>query len=417
MSVLLRDVLLDGRTTDVYVEENRVAEIGRRQEADLVLDGRGKACLPGLVNAHTHAAMTLFRSYADDMALQEWLERKIWPLEEKLTEEDVYWGTKLACLEMIRTGTTTFNDMYFFMEAAARAVEEMEMRAVLSHGIIDLFDPERAERELRATERFLDFVDRLGCSRVTAALGPHAPYTVSAATLEAVRDLAVDRDLKVHFHLAETQRDLEDARERYGAAPVRALEERGLLGEWLVAAHAVWIDAKDAALLGERSVATVHNPTSNMKLAVGGAFPYKLLKEHGVTTALGTDGAASNNNLDLFEAMKLACLLQKFATGDPTRLTAAEAIRMATREGGAALGLPVGRVEEGGLADLVLVDLGRPETTPLHNLDSVLAYAANGSVVDTVLCDGQVLMAGREVPGEEEILREAGRRARGLVGA
>lgn len=407
MSLLLRDVLLEGRETHVYVEGNRIAEVGRLREADRVVDGRGMACLPGLVNSHTHAAMTLFRGYADDVKLQEWLEEHIWPLEAKLTGEDVYWGTKLACLEMIKTGTTTFNDMYFFMEEAARAVEEMGLRAVLSYGIIDLFDEERGERELRASEAFLRFVEDLGCPRITAALGPHTPYTVSRTTLMQAKEMAVERGLKVHLHLAETERDLKHAQEAYGKGPVRALDEMGLLGPWLVAAHCVWLDAGDVRTLGARGVSAVHNPGSNMKLAVGRAFPFAGLRDAGVTLALGTDGAASNNSLDMFEAMKLACLLQKYATDDPTALRAEDALRMATEGGAAALGLEAGAVREGLLADLVLVDLHQPGVVPLFNLPANLAYAARGAMVDTVVCDGEVLMEGRRVEGEEEILRWA----------
>ncbi|MFQ5838183.1 MAG: amidohydrolase family protein [Thermoplasmata archaeon] len=415
MSILIKDVLLDGQETDIYVEGNIIAEIGRRQEADQVIDGREKACIPGLINGHTHAAMTLFRSYADDMNLQEWLETKIWPLEAKLRAEDVYWGTKLACLEMIRSGTTTFNDMYFFMEEAARAVLDMGMRAVLSYGIIDLFDDERAAEELKAAEQFIGFVEGLKTERVTAALGPHAIYTVSRGTLEAIRDVAADQELKVHFHLAETEREVEQSKEMYGKSPVRALDEMGFLGEWLVAAHSVWLDGGDARLMGERGVSTVHNPASNMKLSVGKAFPYEELRAAGVTTAMGTDGAASNNNLDMFEAMKLACLLQKFYTRQPTVLRAEDAVRMATEEGAAALDINTGRIEEGKLADIVLVDMLRPEMVPLFNLSNNLAYAASGSVVDTVICDGRVLMRERQVQGEEEILRKAQEVARDVV--
>jgi 5-methylthioadenosine/S-adenosylhomocysteine deaminase len=407
VSILIKDVLLDGRVTDIYVEDNLIAEIGRRQEAEVVIDGRGKACIPGLINAHTHAAMTLFRSYADDMNLQEWLQTRIWPLEAKLRGEDVYWGTRLACLEMIKTGTTTFNDMYFYMEDAARAVVDAGLRAVLSYGIIDLFDEEKAEAELKAAESFIRHVENLRTERVSAAYGPHAIYTVSRGTLEAVRDMAVERDIKVHFHLAETEREIEQSREMYGRGPVQALEEMGFLGPWLVAAHCVWLDEGDMRLMGDRGVSAVHNPTSNMKLSVGRALPYEGLRATGVTLALGTDGAASNNNLDMLEAMKLACLLQKFYTGKPTVLRAEEALHMATEGGAAALGLNAGKIEEGKLADIVLLDLSRPEMVPFFNLNSILAYAASGAAVDTVICDGKVLMRGGRVEGEEEVLTKA----------
>ncbi|MFQ5985864.1 MAG: amidohydrolase [Thermoplasmata archaeon] len=414
MSILIRDALVDGRPQDVYVEEDRIAAIGRRQEADVVIDGRQKACLPGLVNGHTHAPMTLLRSYADDMNLQEWLEQRIWPLEAKFRPEDVYWGTKLACLEMIRSGTTTFNDMYFFMEEAARAVADTGLRAVLSYGIIDHFDERKAEAELKATEGFLRFIRNLRNPRVQAAVGPHAMSMVSGATLTAARGLALDEGVKIHFHLAETERDVEASRERYGKGPVRALDEMGFLGDWLVAAHCVWIGERGAGILGERGVRAIHNPTSNMKLGVGRAFPYQALRAAGVTMGLGTDGAASNNNLDMFEEVKLASLLQKFAAGEPTLLPAGEAWKMATEGGADALDLPTGRLEEGKLADLILIDLQNPQLVPRHNLTSLVAYAANGSVVDTVICDGRLLMRGGHVEGEVEIVEQAEKRAQGL---
>ncbi len=415
MSLLIKDVLLEGRETSVYVDDNIIAEIGKKREADTVLDGRGKACIPGLINAHTHAAMTLLRGYAEDMNLREWLETRIWPAEAKLTPEDIYWGTKLACLEMIKSGTTTFNDMYFFMEEAAKAALDMGLRAVLSYGIIDLFDAEKAEEELRATEIFLRFVEGLDSDLVTAALGPHTIYSVSRGTLESLREMAVDRGLKIHIHLAETEREIQQSQEMYGMGPVPALDQMGLLGPWLVAAHCVWLDEADTRLMGERQVSAVHNPTSNMKLCVGRAFPYQSLRKAGVTTALGTDGASSNNNLDMFEAMKLASLLQKFSTDIPSALKSEEVMGMATEGGARALDIPAGRIEEGRLADIVLVSLRRPEMVPLFNLTYNLTYAANGSVVDTVICDGRVLMEGRKVPGEEEILEEASRRSQALV--
>ncbi|MEE9592762.1 MAG: amidohydrolase [Thermoplasmata archaeon] len=414
MSLLIRDALVDGRPQDVYVEEERIVEIGRHQEADHVIDGQDMACLPGLVNGHTHAAMTLLRGYADDMNLQDWLEQRILPMEAKVRPEDVFWGTKLACLEMIRSGTTTFNDMYFFMEEAARAVADMGLRAVLSYGIADRFDEVKAETELKATDGFLRFVRQMGNPRVQAAVGPHAMYTVSSGTLSAAKSLAVDEGLKVHIHLAETEGEVEVSRERYGKGPVRALDEMGLLGDWLVAAHCVWLDERDTRVLGERGVSAIHNPTSNMKLAVGRAFPYPALRSAGVTMGLGTDGAASNDNLDLFEEVKLASLLQKFVTDDPTILPAGEAWRMATEGGADALGLPTGRLEEGKLADLILVDLRNPQLVPRHDLTSLLAYAANGSVVDTVICDGRILMREGHVEGEAEILQEAQDRAAAL---
>ncbi len=407
MSVLIKDVLVEGRTTSIYIEGNRIAELGRKQEADTVIDGRGRAAIPGLVNAHTHAAMTLFRSYADDLPLQEWLEKRIWPREAKLTADDIYWGTKLACLEMIRSGTTCFNDMYFHTDRVAEAVREMGLRAVLSEGIIDLGDPARAQQQLKTAREMIRRIESMRCDRITAALGPHTIFTTSKETLVAVRDLSDAKGYLVHIHLAETQREVADCLAVHGMRPTRYLESVDLLSRKLVAAHGCWLEQEEIELLAKDGAKAVHCPASNMKLASGRAMPYAAMKEAGVLVALGTDGAASNNNLDMFESMKFAALLQKFASGDTTLATAADVLQMATLGGARALGVNAGIIEENRLADIALIDLRRAELTPRFDLASLLVYAAHGSAVDTVICDGEVLMRGRKVKGEAEVIERA----------
>ena len=407
MSVLVKDVLLEGRTTSIYIEGDRIAELGKKPEADTVIDGRGKAAIPGLVNAHTHAAMTLFRSYADDLRLQEWLETKIWPREATLTGDDIYWGTKLACLEMIRSGTTCFNDMYFHTDRAAEAVQEMGLRAVLSEGIIDRGDASIGELQLKTAREMIRKIDALRSSRIVPALGPHAIYTVSKETFQAVRDLSDAKGYLVHTHLAETQGEVDDCLARYGVRPARYLDSLGVLSRKLVAAHGCWLEQEEIELLGMDGAKVVYCPVSNMKLATNRAMPYAALKEAGVLVALGTDGASSNNNLDMFESMKFAALLAKFASGDPTIAPAGDVLQMAALGGARALGIDAGILEENRLADLALVDLRRADLTPRFNLASLLVYAANGSAVDTVICDGQVLMKGRKIKGEAEILTRA----------
>jgi len=417
VSISIRDALLPGgRRAAVHVDGNRIVEIGPPREADVTIDALGKALLPGFVNTHTHAAMTLFRGYADDMELQSWLSAKIWPAEARLTPDMAYWGTKLACLEMIKSGTTSFNDMYFFMDHAARAVDEMGIRAVLSEGFIDLFHEDRAEEELRKTRTAIDRISSMRNPRITPAVGPHAVYTVSESSLRALRAMADERACPFHIHVSETKGEVEGARKDHGKTPAAYLDAIGVLGPRVVAAHSVWLEEAEIATFARRGVAVAHCPVSNMKLAVGRAMPLAAMQRAGVTVSLGTDGAASNNRLDMFESMKLAALLHKFAADSATVAPAAEVFDMATRGGARALGLDAGSIEVGKLADVILVDLHRPEMTPSHNLVSNLVYAATGDCVDTVICDGRVVMEGRRVRGEIEILAKAGEIAANLVG-
>jgi len=277
MSILIKDVLLNGKETSIYIEGNRISEIGAKVEADFVIDGTDKAIFPGLVNTHTHSAMTLLRSYSDDLRLQEWLEGNIWPLEAKLTEDDVYWGSKLACLEMIKTGTTCFNDMYWFMKGTARAVEEMGLRAVLAEAFIDLFKEEMAEEMKKKTMDFVKHVRGMNNERITPALGPHAIYTVSKESLEWIREFSDRENLQIHFHLAETERENEDCKRMYGKGPVEFLEDIGFLSHRLIAAHSIWLKEKEIKTLRENGVKISHNPTSNLKLA-SGVMPYPLMR-------------------------------------------------------------------------------------------------------------------------------------------
>lgn len=421
-SLLITNVRLNGETADIFIDETGCiggagAGMGktRKGEADFILDGNGAIAVPGLVNTHTHAAMTLLRGYADDMLLQDWLTQKIWPLEAHLTGNDVYWGTRLACLEMIRTGTVAFNDMYFFMEDAARAVSEMGLRAQLSYGFIDLSDPVKRENECRATERLVKHIRGMQNPRIRAAVGPHSIYTVSRDGLEWCSEFAKSEKIGIHVHLGETEKEVNDSLAQHGKRPAQVLDECGCLTEMTVAAHCCWLDEPECTLLGKRGTAASHNPSSNMKLAVGRAMPYNSLKAAGAPLTLGTDGCASNNNLDMFEEMKFAALLQKFFWNDQTALPAGEALAMATTDGARALGFSTGTITVGSPADIILVGSREPANTPLHNVPSNLVYSCSGCNVETVICDGKVLMLERCIPGEQEILDEAARAARSLV--
>ncbi|MFA5896578.1 MAG: amidohydrolase [Thermoplasmata archaeon] len=415
MSLLIKDVELDGGPTQIYIEGNRIVEIGKRREAETVLEAKGKIALPGLVNLHTHASMTLFRGFGDDLSLQTWLETKIWPYEAKLTPEDIYWGAKLACLEMIKTGTTTFLDMYFHMDMVAKAVKEMGLRAFLSEGFIDMGFPSRAQEQFKAVDEANRKIEAMKSPRITPALGPHAIYTVSEDSLLKFRDLADKKGYRIHTHLSETKREVDDCVSQHGMRPAQYLDKLGILAKDVIVAHGCWLDPSEIEILAHTGTKVAHCPTSNMKLASGQAMPYAAMKEAGIVMGLGTDGAASNNNLDLFEAMKFAALFQKFAHRDPTILPAHEAWQLATLGGARALGVDAGLIQEGRLADLLLVDLRRAELTPRHDDVSNWVYSAHGNIVDTVICDGQVLMKGRRVKGESEILEKAAQAARELV--
>jgi 5-methylthioadenosine/S-adenosylhomocysteine deaminase len=416
MSILIKDVIHEGNTTNIYIENNLISEIGSQKvEAEHVLEGKNKAAIPGFINTHTHAAMTLLRSYADDFALQKWLTTKIWPVEANLTKDDIYWGTKLACLEMIKSGTTCFNDMYYHGEIAAKAVEEMGIRGVLSEVFFDLFDETKGEEGKKNVQEGIKELKQYNSGRVVPALGPHAVYTVSPEGLSWASEFAEKHDLLIHFHIAENQKENEDFKEKFGMRPIPYLEKIGILCERLVAAHCVWLDKKDIEILAKYKVKISHNPISNMKISVGSILPYKDLTLAGCSISLGTDGCASNNNLDMFETMKFASLGQKMFSNDPTVMPASESFDMATKYGAAALRLNAGEIKEGALADLLLIDLRNPYFVPNYNLIANIVYSANGSCVDTTICDGEILMRNGEVKDEDNILRKASEVAADLI--
>ena len=443
MSILLKSVELKGHTVDIYVEGNivkriipsasnleadhnsgetntlqrhceRSVAISQISGGDTVIDCHRKAVIPGLVNMHTHAAMTLFRGFGDDMPLMPWLKEKIWPNEAKLTYDDVYWGAKLACLEMLRSGTTTFLDMYHKLDATAQAVEEMGLRAVLSEACFDHFNPKQAERSKQnIIKRFAE--NKPYSERIRYALGPHAIYTVSGELLQWSSDFAKDKDTLITLHLAETEDEVAQSLERFGITPVRYLQKLGILSPRLVLAHVLYVDDEEIRILADNGVKVVHNPASNMKLASGYEFRYKEMRNAGITVALGTDGCSSSNNLDMIETMKLASLLGKAWRKDPEALTCDEMLYSATEAGADILGINSGCIKEGCLADLCLIDLNTPAFTPNFNFVSNLVFAANGSCIDTVICDGQIVMQGKKVPGENEIIEQAARSAYNLI--
>ena len=417
MSILIKNVLHQDKLTDVLIEGNRIARIAEGISAPAgaeVLDGTDKAIIPGFINTHTHASMTLFRGYGDDLPLMTWLEDYIWPVEAQMTAHDVYVGARLACLEMLRSGTTCFLDMYMHPLETAKAVEEMGLRAHLSYTLFDQGNAERAELDRKRSyeyfDRFKEFSDR-----ITFTLGPHAIYTVSGEQLQFCHQFAKERNVKIHLHLSETKGEIDECVRQHGLTPVRYLEKLGILSEHLVLAHVVWIDDEEMDLLAKYNVSVVHNPASNLKLASGYAFKYEEMKRRGIRIGIGTDGCSSSNNLDMVVAMKLASFLGKGWRFDSTACKADDIFASATSVGADILGIPAGRVEEGALADVCLVDLNTPELVPLNSLTSNLVYATSGSsCVDTVIVDGRILMRDKYVPGQEAIIAEAREVARRL---
>jgi 5-methylthioadenosine/S-adenosylhomocysteine deaminase len=419
MSILIQSTKLPGFSAeaDIFIEGNRITKIGPslHVKADQIISGHKKSIIPGFINMHTHAAMTLFRGFGDDMPLMPWLKEKIWPYEAKLTDEHVYWGTKLACLEMIKSGTTTFFDMYFRLEAAAAAIEEMGLRAVLSEVCFDWHKPELTDECKRNITKRFQSPASFANPRLRIAIGPHAIYSVSGGLLQWIHAFALERNLPIHLHLAETEEEVRMCREQFGTTPVQYLRQLGILSPNLFLAHVLYVDEEEIALLAENGVKVVHNPASNMKLASGYRFLYTEMRAAGVQVGLGTDGCASSNSLDMIEAMRLASYAGKAWRKDPEVMTCDEMLDTATRAGAEILGLDAGRIAEGALADICLVDLNMPAFTPDFNFVSNLVYAANGSCIDTVICDGEILMQDKKVSGEDEILERAGRMAIDLI--
>ena len=389
---------LDIINADIYIEGNRIAKVGKglKLSAEYVIDANGKVISPGFINAHTHSPMTILRGLADDLPLMEWLRKYVWPVEKKLTSKHVYWGALLGILEMIKGGTTTFVDMYFHMEEVAKVVEKAGIRAYLSYGMVDLGDEEKRNVEIKETLRLLEFINKLDSPRIEFLFGPHAPYTCSPELLKWVRKKANETGKMITIHLNETKSEVQDIKEKYGMTPVEFLDELGFLGDDVIAAHGVWLSDREIEILAKKGVTIVHNPASNMKLA-SGVMPIEKLLKAGVNIALGTDGAASNNNLDIVEEMKLAALLHKIHNLDPTLADAKTVFKMATQNGAKALGVNTGVIKEGALADVVIFDFNKPHLRPITNVISHIVYSANGNDVETTIVDGKIVMLDREV--------------------
>ncbi len=402
MKILIRDILAilpDGeKVTSVLVEDGTIASVGDTPpgfKADKTIPGSGKLLIPGLINAHTHVYMTIFRNCADDLKFNDWLFGRILPLEDKLTPEDCYWGTLLGFMEMLSSGTTAFNDMYIFTDTAAWAAAETGMRAVLSRGLSGGAD-DRAGGEKRIRDAAAEIEKWKGHENITFMLAPHAPYTCDDGYQREVAAEADRLGVPIHTHISESLSEMETIREKYGCTPPELYDRTGLLTDKTVAAHCVYLTDSDIELMAKRGASVATNPVSNLKLA-NGVAPVPKMLEAGVNVSLGTDGAASNNTLNMVRELGLLAILHKGATGDPEAVGARRALEIATKNGAKALGLgSVGEIKPGMKADLAILDLDRTNLQPLNNPVAALAYSANGSEVETVMVGGKILMENRQ---------------------
>ena len=417
--ILIKGALLNNSIQDLLIEGNKIKRIGKNlidkenlNKKDLkIIDGKNKMVIPGLVNTHTHIPMTLFRGVADDLPLMEWLNDYIWKMEAKLNKDIVYAGALLGCVEMIKSGTTTFNDMYFYLDGIIKAVKETGIRSFLAYGMIDLFDEEKREKELKTSEETIKQIKKLNDQRINPVLGPHAPYTCSKELLMETHNMAKEYDVPIHIHMNETLDEIKTIKEKTGMRPFEYLNSFGFFDDVkVISAHCVHLSEDELNIIKNKNIAVSHNPISNLKLASGIA-PIPKLMENDILITLGTDGCGSNNNLNLFEEIKTASLIHKGISLNPTVVNANESFNFATKNGAHALGLNAGKLVEGALADIVLVDLDRPYLIPKENMHSHLVYSFNGNV-DIVIIDGNIVLNdGKMVNIDEKKVYEMAEKA------
>ncbi|NUU76609.1 amidohydrolase [Paenibacillus xylanilyticus] len=427
MGILIQHVLIltmkDGEapfTGDIRIEGDRITEIAGQllsKPGDDIIDGKNMLAMPGLINAHQHSPMSLLRGFSDDLKLMDWLDRKMLPAEASMTPEDIYWGAQLSIAEMIRSGTTTYADMYIHMNEIAEAVTKTGIRASLTRGMVFMEDDggRRMQEAIDLVQRWSGKAD----GRITTMYGPHSPYTCPVEPLREVISMAEQADIPLHIHLAETKEETVKIRERYGMTPTEYLEEAGMFERaHVLLAHGVHLNRRDIGRLKGMRGGVAHNPVSNLKLGCGIA-PIMDMMAQGINIGLGTDGAGSATTVDMFEEIKSATWLQKLDYGDPTRLPARQVLQMATRGSAGLLNLQddVGMLEAGRKADLILIDLKKPHLQPVHEVESLLAYSVNGADVDTTIVNGQVLMKGRKLltVDEDELYRQVKVRAKRIV--
>lgn len=406
LAVLPQDAEDVVKETSIYIEGDRIAAIGDAPSGfaeDKIIDGKDKLVIPGLINCHTHSYMSFMRNVADDLSFMDWLFGTIDPIEQQMTDEDTYWGANLAIIEMMKSGTTCFNDMQMNIHQTTRAVKESGMRAVICRGLVGSGNDEAGQMRLRQAYEERDAAK--DCDRMTFCLGPHAPYTCDDEFLKIVAAEAKREHMGIHMHLSESVSEIEQIQEKYGCTPIALAERCGIFDVPAIAAHCVQVTDEDIDILKRKNVSVVTNPASNMKLGNGFAPIGKML-EKGINICLGTDGAASNNSLNMFHELSLLTLIHKGTGRTPQCVSAKEGFRIATINGAKALGLEkeIGSIEVGKKADLAILDLNVPSLTPRNNLIAGLSYSANGSEVDTVIINGQITMEHRNILTMDEKL-------------
>ncbi|MEA3464104.1 MAG: amidohydrolase [Patescibacteria group bacterium] len=407
-------VIKDGM---VIASENKILDIGKQSElenlykADEIIDVGNSIIMPGLINTHTHAAMSYFRGLADDLPLNKWLEKHIWPAEAKFVKPDfIKKASELACLEMIKSGITCFNDMYFFQEETAKVVQKIGMWAILGEVILNFQTPS-CQTPGETINKILKLIDKFRENEfVDIAFAPHSIYACNEKVLNRVKELAEENNIAVHIHISETKKEVEDCEKEHNKSPVAYLDKIGFLSDRVIAAHSVWLNENDLEIYKNRGVKVSHCPISNMKLASGIA-PLVEMLGHGIAVGLGTDGVASNNALDLFSEMRICALLHKVNKLNPMVMNARKVVKMATVDGAKALGLnnKIGSLEVGKSADIITINLDKPHLIPIYNPYAHLVYCAGAQDVNNVIINGKVVMENREVKtiNEEKILKEA----------
>jgi len=416
MSLHIKNIYLpDGKKTELHIDNGIITKVGECLEETTghILDGGGKYVIPGFYNMHTHAAMTLLRGYRDDLKLFEWLQ-DIWAVEAHLDDEAVYWGVRLACLEMIKSGTICFADMYFRLDVTAKAISDSGLKAMLTSCMLDagrewkvMKDREDCEQDYASASKWAD--------SVKFGVAVHAPYTVCDKNILWAADFARERGLHINIHVSETEKENSDFVSIHGLSPVRYLDKLNFWGDDVILAHGLHLSDDDVSILGDHKVTVAHNINSNLKLASGYSFRYEELRDAGANVTIGTDGCASSNNLDMLEAMKTTSLLQKGWRRDPESLPLGELIKLSTLNGAKSMRVDGGQIKEGCAADLLLIDTHSPAFTPNINFLSNLVYSANSSCIDTVICNGNVLMEGRRVKDEDLIMEQASKHSARII--
>ncbi len=405
MNILIKNVLLNNVTTDVLIENDTFKKIGsidtKTIHIDKTINATNKAILPAFYNLHTHAAMCLLRGYSEDKPLMPWLN-EIWAKEDTLTGEDIYDGTRLAIVEMIRSGTVFFADMYWFHRDILRAVEQMNIRANIGVCFMDNLGKAKIDDNFAFLKEYSAYDNDL----ISFAPAPHAIYTCSGELYKRCFDFANDNDMFIQTHLSETLTEVDDCKKAHNLTPAEYLNSIGVLNSKTIAAHCVHLTDNDAKIIKDNGVTIVHNPCSNMKLS-SGAINIPLIKKHNISITLGTDGCSSNNNLSMIEEMKFASLLAKVSHNSADALTAKEVFDMATINGAKAYHINAGKIEEGKKADCILVDMNNERLVPCWNLIYNMVYSGDSNCITDVICNGNILMENKYIPNEEEIIAKA----------